>query len=263
MKENKKSGVRLRPYIKIAFFSALTFIFIGICLFFSLFFDEYEKYKLIEIPNLYGVLEGDIALPDGIELFCSYEDSDDEYSGRVIYQSAIGEKKSRGDYHLYIKIGRMRQKYSLPSLVGKNEDEAKEIIKSLGCVVSVEYIDGGEYGKVLYQSPKAQTNVNFGDKITVFVSKKSENKSLCVPSLEGIAFGEAVAKIEECGLVLGDISYIVCDDMESGVVLSQSIPQGAYIEKSRKINLKVSKQTEINRMKESHKNIWMTKKRAE
>lgn len=266
MKENKKeveSKIRLRPYIKIAFFSSLAFVFIGICLFFSLFFDGYEKYSLIEIPNLYGVREDDIVLPDGIELFCSYEDCDGKDAGRVIYQSAIGKKKSLGDYPLYIKIGREREKFNVPNLHGKTENEALEIINSLGGVANIEYIDSGKSGCVAYQSPKAGTKLYAKEKVTVFVAKKSKNKSVCVPSLEGLNFSEALFKIEECGITLGNVDYALCDDMESGIVLSQSIPMGAYVEKSRKINLTVSKQTEINQTKESHKNIWMTKKRAE
>ena len=266
MKENKKEGeskIRLRPYIKIAFFSSLAFVFIGICLFFSLFFDGYEKYSLIEIPNLYGVYEDDIVLPYGIQLFCSYEDCDGKDAGRVIYQSAIGERKSQGAYPLYIKIGREREKFEVPNLYGIEKDEAVRIISSLGGVANIEYIDNGKSGFVLYQSPKAGTELSVGQKVTIFTSKKVENKSVCVPNLEGLSFSEALLKIEECGLILGDVSYVLCDDMESGIVLSQSIPSGAYIEKSRKINLTVSKQTEINQTKESHKNIWMTKKRAE
>ena len=266
MKENQNRGkgkACLRPYIKIAFFSALTFVFVGICLFWSLFFDGYSEYRLVEIPNLLGIAENDVRVPDGVELFYSYEYSDEKDVGRVIYQSAIGKKKAQGDYPLYIKIGREREKFYAPSLYGKKKDDAIREIESLGGVARIEYIDEGKSGLIAYQSPSAGTSLHIGDKVTVFVSRKSESETAVVPSLEGLNFSEALFKIQESGLILGDVSYALCDDTESGVVLSQSLPDGAHVEKSRKINLTVSKKSEINQMKESHKNIWMTKKRAE
>ena len=265
MKENKKGSkrkIRLRPYIKIAFFSALIFLSIVICLFSSLFYSEYDEYEVIEIPNVYGVHEGNIVLPDNIRLLRSYEYCDDEYAGRVIYQSAVGKKKSRGEYTLLVKIGLGKEKYTVPSLCGKSEDEAKRIVDSMGGRVNVEYIDGYE-NRVVYQSPREGVALCKGDAVTVFVSRKNADKSVCVPSLEGTRVGDAIAKIKEMGLSLGKIDYLSCDDMESGVVLSQSLPDGSYVCFGREINLKVSRKTEINQMKESRKNIWMTKKRAE
>ena len=266
MKENKRRGERkvcLRPYIKIAFFSALVCLCVGICLFASLFFDGYEEYRLIEIPNLCGTPKKDICVPDGVELFYSYEYSDEKDVGRVIYQSAVGKKKSRGDYPLYIKIGREREFFCVPSLHGKTKDEAVREIESLGGVAIVEYIDTGKSGCVSYQSPHVGERLSLGDRVTIFVSRKSGNESVRVPSLEGLNFGEAMLKIQESGLALGDIDYALCDDVEGGVVLLQSLPYGMYARKNTKINLTVSKKSETNQTKESHKNIWMTKKRAE
>ena len=65
-----------------------------------------------------GIAENDVRVPDGVELFYSYEYSDEKDVGRVIYQSAIGKKKAQGDYPLYIKIGREREKFYAPSLYG-------------------------------------------------------------------------------------------------------------------------------------------------
>ena len=266
MKEIKKSGernIRLRPYIKIAFFSFLAFALVGICLFSALFYDGYDEYDLIEIPNIYGILEDDIVLPDNIKLLKSYEYTSDELACRVIYQSAVGEKKSSGEYTLLVKIGLKKERYTLPNLIGKSEDSAKDIIKSLGGCVNVEYIDSLDNEGVVYQSPKAGAVIYKGDTVEIFVSRNNTKKSVCVPSLEGTRIGDAIAKIKEMGLSLGKIDYLSCDDMESGVVLSQSLPDGSYVCFGREINLKVSRKTEINQMKESRKNIWMTKKRAE
>lgn len=266
MKEIKKSGGRkacLRSYIKIAFFSFLACLSVGMCLFSSLFFDGYSEYRLIEIPSFVGKLREDIRVPDGVELFWGYEYADEKDVGRVIYQSACGEKKSRGDYPLYIKIGREREKFNMPSLYGKKKDDAVKIIESLGGVARIEYIDEGESGRVAYQSPTVGTSLYVGDRVTVFVSKKSDMESVIVRDFEGLSFSEAIFQIRESGLTIGDISYTSCDDTPIGVVLSQSLPFGAYVKKGRKINLTVSKKSEINQMKESHKNIWMTKKRAE
>ena len=102
-----------------------------------------------------------------------------------------------------------------------------------------------------------------GDTVEIFVSRNNTKKSVCVPSLEGLNIEEAIDKIKKSQLSLGNVQYMLCDDFESGVVLMQSLPEGSYVSLQREMNLVVSKKTEINRMKESHKNIWMTKKRAE
>lgn len=253
-KKNKMGEKSLFPYIKIAFFSLLLFLTVGICIFHSLFYSEYDKYKQIEIPSIIGVKEEDIVLPGSIKILKSYEYSDDEFAGRVMYQSATGKKKSEGEYTLYVKIGLGRKKSVLPSLIGKNEDTAKDMIESLGGICNIEYIESAdESHKVMYQSPKKDSMILEGDIVNIFVSRKKEQKNIKVPSLEGMEIRDAIRKIKENNLTLGKIEYVFCEDVEKGIVLYQSIISDSYVTLSREISLTVSKQKQIKEMKESRK----------
>lgn len=262
-KKNKKGKISLSPYIKVAFFSLLLCVSVGLCLFYGLFYSEYEKYTLIDIPALYGVKENDIGSIDGVVIYKSYDYSDDEFNGRVIYQSAHGKKKSDGEYALLLKIGLGRRKNVLPSLIGMSEDEAVRQIKSLFGYVTVKYVDAiDSSGRVIGQEPKKNSIIYDGDTVNIVVSKQNKSKSVQVPFLEGMEVRDAMRKIKESNLSLGKISYVFCEDVNAGTVLRQSLFEGCYVLEKRTIDITVAK-SEIKPKKESRKNIWMTKEWVE
>ena len=262
-KKNKKGKISLSPYIKVAFFSLLLCLSVGLCLFYGLFYAEYEKYTLIDIPTLYGVREDDIGSIDGVVIYKSYDYSDDEFKGRVIYQSAHGQKKSDGEYTLLVKIGLGRRQNILPSLVGMTEDEAVKYARSLCGCVNVKYVDAMDNsGRVIDQEPKQNSVIYNGDTVNIIVSRSNKSESVQVPSLEGMEVRDAMRKIKESNLCLGKISYVFCEDVNAGTVLMQSLFEGCYVLEKRTIDITVAK-SEIKPKKESRKNIWMTKEWAE
>ncbi|GAA2578467.1 Stk1 family PASTA domain-containing Ser/Thr kinase [Actinomadura fulvescens] len=105
---------------------------------------------------------------------------------------------------------------SMPSLVGRNADQAENQLRSMGLKVNVEkQKDGGKPpGTVLSQSPDPGTGVSGGDEVTIVVNKKDclfgdffcrdggggdDEEKIPVPDMTGRTVDEARQALENSG----------------------------------------------------------------
>lgn len=71
------------------------------------------------------------------------------------------------------------------------------------------------------------------------------NPEVTVPDLRGITVEEAGLKLEEKGLLLGNVGYGYSDDVEANKVMSQGYPPNSKIKTGRAVDLTVSQGMEI------------------
>ncbi|MFR9069673.1 MAG: Stk1 family PASTA domain-containing Ser/Thr kinase [Paraclostridium sp.] len=127
-----------------------------------------------------------------------------------------------------------------PDFINMELSEAQKVAGDMGINISVrieEYSSKVSKNHIIDQAPKAGTQINPGDTISVVVSKGEKQTS--IPNLVGLTLGEAQSIISENKLSLGTVNYEYNDSHEKDVVLHQS-PSSGSIQAGDKINLVVS-----------------------
>lgn len=104
------------------------------------------------------------------------ESSETVKSGVVIKQSVDANKQANAGDTITITVstGSSKIMVTVPSLVGKTEDDAKALLDSVKLTADVQYEENNAQteGKVFKQTPNESTSVEQGSKVTVYVYKK-------------------------------------------------------------------------------------------
>lgn len=134
------------------------------------------------------------------------------------------------------------QTITVPELEGLNIDEVEDLLKSKELNFSILdsiYVTDAEKGVVLEQSPFAESQVKKNRTIYVTVSKINPPK-VNMPNVVDMSQRLAVAKIESCGLVIGNLKYIPSECVNcvlSQQIKGKDIKPGSPIEKGTTIDL--------------------------
>lgn len=135
-----------------------------------------------------------------------------------------------------------RQRVTVPDLSGMTESQATAACQQVGLTVEVSkhaYSDSVAKGKIISQTPKANSQVVKGRAIRVTISRGKS--STTVPSVVGLSESAAVSKIEDAGLTVSEVKREYNDNYDSGVVFAVSPNTGSSISKDGKVVLYVSK----------------------
>ena len=185
------------------------------------------------------------------------EESDEYDKGKVMKQDPEANTKvDKGTIvNLVISAGR---EVAVPDLSGLTVAEAEEALKDVGLLIgrtSTEYDDIVAKDLILKQDPKPDTNIQAGSKVDVVVSAGAEEKivNVEVPNLLGIDENQAISLISQYGLTLRNIDYKESDDVEKGLVMSQSITSGTQVVEGSNIDLVISTGKKENPPKENQR----------
>ena len=134
-------------------------------------------------------------------------------------------------------------RFSLPSFVGTQFEEANEEATDLGLYTNVQTTNDDHYetGVVMAQDPEDGTMVRPGDTVTLYVSLGPAQALSEVPDLYKMTVEEAQAKLAECGLVLGNVSEDYSSIVEKGLVIGQGTTEGTEVAKGTSIDVIISK----------------------
>lgn len=145
---------------------------------------------------------------------------------------------------LYISKG--SEPFAIPAVIGMEMDEAKTLLTGdeYGLKVEIEYKESDEdkKNKVLETSPKAPTQLSYGDKITLIVGIGVDTSDVEIPNLKNFTLQAAKDKCEELSLVLevGEEKYD--NTVSAGKIISQTpIANGNTIPRGETITVIVSK----------------------
>jgi serine/threonine-protein kinase len=133
-----------------------------------------------------------------------------------------------------------------PYLVGKNIENAKQLIKSADLdleKVSEQYSDVYPAGTVMNQIPKPGLQVLEGRNVYLTVSKGKETVKM--PFLIGQSLAVARRTLQTSGLILGEVFYANSEGYGRDTVLSQSMNANTDVVYGATINLTVSRGSEI------------------
>jgi beta-lactam-binding protein with PASTA domain len=138
---------------------------------------------------------------------------------------AAGESVEGGD-EVEIHVGvRITIDTTVPNAVGMTEEDAAEILGDT-YFLEVEYVRGvaGREGRVIHQEPSAGTSLPLRGVLRLRIVRNAAE----VPSLVGRQESEALALIEDAGLV-ASVSYVPASRGRLGTVVSQVPRAGAEV----------------------------------
>lgn len=208
--------------------------------------DSNQESEQVTMVDLTGLTEKE-AINKLKELKLGYkkeEVASDQYpEGQVCGVVYDGKNVKKGDKipansTVTLQISTGKGDTDVPNVVGQTESSAINAIKAAGFkhTVNYEYSDK-EQGKVINQSPGANSKAKSGDTITITVSQGSEKAK--VPSVVGQSQSSATAALSAAGLNV-TVTNENSDSVASGNVISQSIDSGKYVEKGTTVNITVS-----------------------
>lgn len=187
------------------------------------------------------------------------EESDEYDKGKVMKQDPEANTKvDKGTIvNLVISAGR---EVAVPDLSGLTVAEAEEALKDVGLSIgrtSTEYDDIVAKDLILKQDPKPDTNIQAGSKVDVVVSAGAEEKivNVEVPNLLGVDENQAISLINQYGLTLRNVDYKESEDVEKGLVMSQSITSGTQVAEGSNIDIVISTGKKENPPEEKPKNV--------
>ena len=146
---------------------------------------------------------------------------------------------------------------TVPKVTGLTEGAATDELEELEFDVAVEERPNKKVdeGIVFRQDPKANTEAEVGDTVTIFVS--TGPRRVEVPPLVGLSLDEAKARLREVGLRLGDVTPEFAEGAEPDEVLRQFPAEGSEVEEGERVSVVVAAGTTVPGV------IGMTEEEAE
>lgn len=185
-----------------------------------------------------------ILIDEGLTPEIEYSESEKEEGIVLKTDPKAGSKIASGStVKLYVSEGSSGT--NIPDVTGKTQAEAKSTLEQKGFTVSIvssSDSSGVKSGCVVSQSPAGGGSAPAGSEITITVSTgENEDAKIKVPNVIGSTEEDALVKLTEAGLTLGNVTEVSNDDSSlKGLVCAQSYQVGTYVDKGTVIDLKVS-----------------------
>ena len=164
--------------------------------------------------------------------------------GKIISQGTTAGTKVAKNSTITLSISSGPESSLVPNVVGIDQVEAANALESAGFMVTVKKAnsDTVEEGKVISQTPTAQSNSAPGTTVIITVSEgKAASKSVTVPNVVGLTEKEAKAKLEELGLVCEVKYQSSATNVKEGNVFGQSIKAGEKVTTGKTVTINVKK----------------------
>lgn len=200
----------------------------------------------VDMPFLVG-LNQEIATEKleelGLILKVREEKFDDKYKeGSIVWQSIPEASKVKEGFTIEVDISKGYKFIEIPSLVGKNELEATELIQQSGLVKGEVTTADSEKpeGEVINQFPSPQDKVKEGTPIDLVLSKGTKTDVVIMPKLIGVSIDEAKSQLAKLGLTIGSTKEEKNENFEKNQIINQFPNAGDEIGKDIKVDLVIS-----------------------
>ena len=165
-----------------------------------------------------------------LDFHFTYEDSETVEKDHIIAQQIEPEQIiNKGTMvELYVSNGTDLIDLSSMGLIGMDQTAATALLdqNQMKAVIQQEYSDTVEAGKVIRfesQNPDNPLKAKAGQSVTLFISQGSEAEVRTVPNIQNISEDEAIARLTDAQLEIGEVTEEHSDTVEIGYVISQSI----------------------------------------
>lgn len=165
-----------------------------------------------------------------LDFHFTYEDSETVEKDHIIAQQIEPEQIiNKGTMvELYVSNGTDLIDLSSMGLIGMDQTAATALLdqNQMNAVIQQDYSDTVEAGKVIRfesQNPDNPLKAKAGQSVTLFISQGSEAEVRTVPNIQNISEDEAIARLTDAQLEIGEVTEEHSDTVEIGYVISQSI----------------------------------------
>ena len=177
----------------------------------------------------------------GLQLNITEEYNSDVEEGRVISQDPAYldgyTVKENSTVTIVISMGENIK--IVPRVIGETQENAQELITAEELEVEVveEASSTVEAGIVIRQDPEAETELNAGETVTIYVS--TGTKQITMVNVVGQSESDAKNRLTELGFEV-DVVYEEDTSKDDGVVLRQSISSGETVNDGTQVTLTVN-----------------------
>ena len=202
----------------------------------------------VEIPDFTNMtyeealnISADMNIQIAVE---GYEFSEEYEKDKIARQTIPAGTIINNTEIVYLVISKGIEQYEVPDVVFVTETKAKEMLTAIKLIVNVEYDTHPNIaeGLVISQSIENGTVVKPETEITIVVS--TGQGTFKIPNVTGKNESKAKKELQGLGLRVA-ISYEYSDEVASGNVISQSIPEGTDVKSGDTVKLIVSTGEEL------------------
>ena len=175
----------------------------------------------------------------GLKYKITYDESETIAKGLVISQSPVAGNEVTPETVITLIVSTGAKSFSMPNVVGMQEDEAVKTLSASGLSVSITYEqdDNKTEGDVIKQNVSTGASVKRGDSVVITVCTHS--KVITVPNVVGKTQNEAEKAIKNAGLKSGVVK-VNSDTIAKGIVISQTPKTGSGLKKNGVVIVNVS-----------------------
>ena len=203
---------------------------------------------LLEMPNLVGQLYEDvIANEEYADFNIQVREGNDPdlQPGEIMKQDPAAGIMVKKDADVELLVNGGVGQVEVPDVVTDHMtlEEAQQAIEDAGLHSQVENVadDEVEEGRVVSTNPEPGTMVDSGSTVTLRVSTGPAEEMVTVPDgLVGDTLANVSAKLEEAGLVVGNVNRDDTSTLTVDTVISLSPNEGSEISKGSTVDITVS-----------------------
>ena len=203
---------------------------------------------LLEMPNLVGQLYEDvIANEEYADFNIQVREGNDPdlQPGEIMNQDPAAGIMVKKDADVELLVNGGVGQVEVPDVVTDHMtlEEAQQAIEDAGLHSQVENVadDEVEEGRVISTNPEPGTMVDSGSTVTLRVSTGPAEEMVTVPDgLVGDTLANVSAKLEEAGLVVGNVNRDDTSTLTVDTVISLSPTEGSEISKGSTVDITVS-----------------------
>ncbi|MBE6583793.1 MAG: PASTA domain-containing protein [Ruminococcaceae bacterium] len=218
----------------------------GVFVLWSFFGPKPQDTVTLTVPNVVGKAADQIKAPRGFSLQIQYEYSDNVDRGLVICQKPLPGSKRKTlineGVELTVTVSLGKKTSKIPDVLGMPYVSAAIKLRQMGAdVVMIPIFDGaGDIGTVISCVPPANTKIEQGQRVVIYVAKARVQASVCVPDFVGMQKEQACFELLSRGLSLGQVIYDAESDAPAGTVIGQSPASDMYVRGGTHIDITVS-----------------------
>ena len=172
----------------------------------------------------------------------------DQYDKDIIYDQSVNKGMVvKEGATIKVKISSGIQYFSLSDYRNFEENQVYKILtdNEIEFNTVTEYNDDIPEGYVIKTEPGADTQVDTGTVVVVYVSMGAENVYTTVPSVIGYTLEDARMILNSAGIRIGNVQRVDSDG-QSTAVLNQSLSEGTTVASGSTISLVIVKEKASN-----------------
>ena len=251
-KKIKDEQVRNAPVVPVLMGITIAFIVVAIIFVIGIMamVRPFEEVPDTIAPELIGMdVNEAMKKYSGFDIIIESSSFHDKYEKDIIYDQSVNSGMVvKEGATIKVKISSGIQYFSLADYQNFEENQVYKILtdNEIEFHTVTEYNDSIPEGYVIKTEPGADTQVDSGTVVVVYVSMGAENTYTTVPKVTGYTLEDARMILNSAGIRIGSVERVETDG-QSTEVLSQSLSIGETVPTGTTINLVIVKEKESNK----------------